>query len=407
MVSEQIQKKLLEKILNSKEFAGSKIYASYLAYLVEASYTGKNLKEISIAMDFFGKDANFNPGEDTIVRSHTYTLRKKLQNYYYDEGKEDKFRLKIPKGHYYVTFVPVSENLYHPKRIFLLLAKRYQLLIILALCGFLLILWDHNRSIEKKLNTYQIIDKNDPVWKEYLQSKLPILIVLGDHFFFNEYSEKYKSSVDIRHGKINSLEDLELLKSQYPDNTIRPTDEPYFPYHSIWSLPPILGILSSANQKPIMRKSSSISPQTLGEYNIIFLGSIKTMYVLRHTLSKSHFSFEILPHKIRYSPPGMDSIQTFETRLHSAGPNEDLVLALKLPGPAKNSIFIIASYHSLGAPEISNYLTNASSLKNLEKQFQEKYGKVPQYFEILFRVTGIDKTAYSTEILICNEILQE
>jgi len=92
------------------------------------------------------------------------------------------------------------------------------------------------------------------------------------------------------------------------------------------------------------------------------------------------------------------------TSLHSAGLNEDLVLAVKLTDPAKNSIFIIASYHSLGAPEVVNYLTQSSTRQEVEQKFMEKYHKVPKYFEILFRVTGIDKTAYSTEMLIYNEI---
>ena len=100
-------------------------------------------------------------------------------------------------------------------------------------------------------------------------------------------------------------------------------------------------------------------------------------------------------------------VQYFSTTLHSDGPNEDLVLALKLPGPLNNSIFIIASYHSLGAPEISNYLINPSIRFDLEKKFQEKFGYIPQYFELLFRVTGIDKTAYNTELLIYEEIFKE
>ncbi|MDD5765394.1 MAG: hypothetical protein PHW79_03950 [Candidatus Marinimicrobia bacterium] len=403
-MSEPIKKKLLEKILSSSEFSGSKNYASYLLYLVEASDNGKNLKETSIAIEFFGKDASFNPAEDTLVRTHTYTLRKKLQNYYYNEGKDDKYHLNIPKGHYDATFVPVSENLYRTKRLIVWLAKKYYIPILGVLCIILTILWIHDRSLSKKLQSYQFIEKSDPIWKEYLQSNLPVLVVAGDHFFFDMYSEKFQSVVCVRHGKVNSLEEFEAIKRQYSDASAKPTDEPYFPYHSVWSLPPIFSILFAADQKPLLRKSSSITPQTLSEYNIIYVGSIKTLYTLKHTLSKSHFRYEILPHKITYSPSDTSRVQTFTTSLHSSGPNEDLILAVKLPGPAKNSIFIIASYHSLGAPEVVSYLTQSSTREAVEQKFIEKYHKVPKYFEILFRVTGIDKTAYSTEMLIYNEI---
>lgn len=404
MLHESIQKKLLEKIINSSEFVASKVYASYLSYLVDATKQGRTLKEIAIAIEFFGKDSTFNPAEDTIVRAHSYTLRKKLENYYLNEGKDDEYRLKIPKGHYEARFVQVTDELYHPKKLFKWLKRRYCLVIIGLLVCLAAFLWFANRANLHQLHKYQFINQNDPIWKDYLRSQLPILVVIGDHFFFDEYNPKYNQVVSIRYGKINSIEDLQALKTQYPDDSVRPTDEPYFPYHSIWSLPPILNLLFSVDQKPLMRKSSSISPQILGEYNIIFVGSIKTLYILKHTLSNSHFSFEILPHKVTYTPPDSAEPQIFRTSLHSAGPNEDLVLALKLPGPTNNSIFIIASYHSLGAPEVVAYLTQAATRASVEQKFIEKYGTMPQYFEILFRVTGIDKTAYSTDMLVFNAI---
>jgi len=402
MLNEQTRKKLLEKILSSKEFSGSKIYASYLTYLVEAAGSGKNLKEVAIAIEFFGKGSDFNPTEDTIVRTHTYNLRKKLQNYYYDEGKDDKFRLRIPKGHYDVTFIPFTENPYHPRKMLRFFVREYKLVAVILMAVLLLGVLLYNFSLNRQLSTYRFIDQSDPIWKDYLQSKQPVLIVIGDHFFFDDYSEKFQTNITIRSGKINSNEDFEAFKSQFPDKILKPSDEPYFPYHSIWSLPPVLSILNSAKQNSILRKSSSITPQTLGEYNIIFLGSIKTLNILKHTLTQSHFSYEILPHKVLYT--NADSTREFKTKLHSAGLNEDLVLAVKLPGPADNSIFIIASYHSLGAPEVVTHLTQAATRKAVEQQFVDKYGYVPRYFEILFRVTGIDKTAYSTEMLIFNEI---
>lgn len=400
------QKKCLDKILSSQEFSGSKIYDSYLTYLIEAKNAGKDLKETTIALEFFGKDATFNPAEDTIVRSHTYHLRKKLESYYHNEGREDKCRLKIPKGHYDVKFYTMSDAGSSAGTIFKSLTrKKYYLLTILLAGISLVFLLAQNQMLENQLSQYRIIDKADPIWGDYLQSDLPVLISVGDHFFYNDYSDE--NVLAIRDGRINSLDDLEIIKSKYPDKNFQPAEEPYFPYHSLWSLPPILSLFYSVNQKPILRKSSALSPQMLDEYNMIFLGSIKTLYILTHTLSKSHFHYEILPHKIIYTPSDSGTAQIFKTSLHSTGPNDDLVLAVKLPGPVNNSIFIIASFHSLGAPEITKQLAEATTRSALENKFREKFGEMPKYFEILFRVTGIDKTAYNTEILIFDEIPAE
>jgi hypothetical protein len=401
MTTSASQNKLLEKILASSEFSHSKIYQTFLTYLVEAAQQGKELKETTIAIEVFGKDSSFNPASDTIVRSHTYSLRKKLESYYFHEGKDDNYRLKIPKGHYEVTFVPASHELVHPRNLYRLVFKNYYFFIIFTLACLAIIQFLQNRSIERKVEKYQIIDRNDPVWKEFLQSDLPILVVLGDHFFFDDYSEKYQYQITMREPRVNSIEDFQAL---YPNIRVSPSPEPYFPYHSIWSLPPILSILFSVNETPILRKSSDTSPQILDEYNIIFLGSIKTLYTLKHTLLKSHFQYEISPHRVIYYPPDSSDARVFTTSLHSPGPNEDLVLALKLPGPDNNSIFIIASYHSLGVPEITHYLTMPARRKNLDQMFKDKFGEVPQYFEILFRVTGIDKTAYRTEVLVYDKI---
>jgi hypothetical protein len=403
-----LQKECIEKILKSEEFSGSHIYQTYLTYLLEAKANEKSLKEITIAIEFFGKSSDFNPAEDAIVRSHTYILRKKLETYYLKEGKNDRFRVKIPKGHYEVEIVPASEEKFSFK---LGMDRLWQHKIWILVTAVLLILtttfWIRNISLQNDLKKYQVINKNDPVWSDYISSKIPILIAVGNHFFFNEDDKEFDNLLAIRDGNINSLEDLEILKSKYPDKNLRPADEPYFPYHSIWSLPPVLSLLFSYQQKPILRKASALSAQILDEYNIIYVGSIKTLYILRHTLLKSHFNYKISPHQIEYVAPDSTSSKLFKTSLHSAGPNEDLVLALKLPGPGNNSIFIIASYHSLGSPEIANYLTTPSTLKDLEKKFQAKYGKMPQYFETLFRVVGIDKTAYTTELLIFGKIVRE
>ena len=407
MINTNSYKKYLNKILQSEEFSSSKTYQNYLTYLAEASANGKELKEITIAIEFFEKDASFNPAEDTTVRSHTYNLRKKLETYYLKEGSEDKYVLEIPKGHYEVRFVPVSEVESYSNSLFNRFIKnRVNFSIIALLSAGVVYLLIQNFSLQSHLKKFEIIDNNDPIWHDYLQSNLPILIAIGNHFFFTEYGAEYDNLLAIRDGNINSLEELRDFNAKHPNRRIQPADEPYFPYHSIWSLPPVLSILYSANQTPILRKSSSLSPQILGEYNIIYVGSIKTLYILQYTLQKSDFRFEISPHQIHYLKPDSSSAQVFETSLHSSGPNEDLVLALKLPGPADNSILIICSYHSLGAPEIANYLVNPETRIEVEKKFEERFNRMPEYFEILFKVTGIDKTAYSTEILILNEIVK-
>ena len=57
MINTTSHKKYLEKILQSDEFSSSKTYQSYLNYLADAAASGKELKEITIAIEFFEKEA--------------------------------------------------------------------------------------------------------------------------------------------------------------------------------------------------------------------------------------------------------------------------------------------------------------------------------------------------------------
>jgi hypothetical protein len=407
MISKSERKKLLNKISSSQEFSNSKLYERYLTYLVECSEQNNIPKETTIAIEAFGKDADFNPAEDTIVRSHTYTLRKKLESYYYNEGKNDPYRLVIPKGHYEAKFMPAENNLRLPRVWYKRLRQYYTWIIIIFLAACLLYVWNQNHALYSQLSIDSKSVENDPIWRDYLESNVPIMIVPGDHFLYNTFLEKFQRNVAVRDFLVNSIEDFEKLKQDYPQYELKLADEPYFPYHSIWTLPPILLMLDAANRKPILRRASSVIPQVLNEYNFIFLGSIKTLYIFKHTLAKSNLSYEIAPHKITYTSPDSNKTQIFRTNLHSTGPNEDLVIALKLPGPVDNTIFIIASYHSLGAPAIAEFLTTDQNKQNLIRMFKEKYGRMPAFFEVLFKVVGIDKTAYDTEILLYNEIKKE
>jgi hypothetical protein len=152
-----MREKLLEKIINSKEFCNSSIYGHYLTYLFESSLQGKSLKEATIAIDVFGKSSDFNPAEDTTVRTHTYTLREKLERYYFTEGKDDKYRIRIPKGHYELSIVEVSENFYHPKILWRFLSQNYHWAIIGILGAIILYLLIFNHSIKKDLEAYRLL----------------------------------------------------------------------------------------------------------------------------------------------------------------------------------------------------------------------------------------------------------
>jgi hypothetical protein len=77
-----------------------------LTFVVEATLKGEadHLKESTIAVFVFGRNPNYNPKVDTIVRSQAWRLRAKLREYYASEGGRDPVVIGIPVGRYVPVF---------------------------------------------------------------------------------------------------------------------------------------------------------------------------------------------------------------------------------------------------------------------------------------------------------------
>src|SRR5437899_650510 len=97
----------LERLLENKLFARSEQLSRLLRFLVERHLEGRDqeIKECVIGVEVFGRDPDYNPKFDPIVRTEARRLRARLNEYYESEGKHDAIRIDLPKGGY----VPVIQ----------------------------------------------------------------------------------------------------------------------------------------------------------------------------------------------------------------------------------------------------------------------------------------------------------
>lgn len=132
-----------ERILQSKLFSRSRRQCDFLNYIVSSAIEGKEdrLKEYTIGIDVFEKDASFDPTTDSIVRVEASRLRSKLREYYDEDGPDDPIKIEIPKGHYVPLFRslnPVSEPSTARKKS---LPKNGTAIAIVAMLGITLSIW--------------------------------------------------------------------------------------------------------------------------------------------------------------------------------------------------------------------------------------------------------------------------
>jgi len=92
----------LDRVLNSGTFRKTPSLRHFLEYIVTNTIEGHadRIKESNIAIDVFSRREEFDGRIDNIVRVQAHRLRKLLETYYSDEGRDDRYRFSVPKGSY-------------------------------------------------------------------------------------------------------------------------------------------------------------------------------------------------------------------------------------------------------------------------------------------------------------------
>lgn len=96
----------IEKLAGSHALHGSESLCKLLRYLAKhaVEHPGASLKEYQIATEVFGRQTDFDPQLDSMVRVQAGRLRTKLAEYYASEGSADDIWVELPKGTYVLSF---------------------------------------------------------------------------------------------------------------------------------------------------------------------------------------------------------------------------------------------------------------------------------------------------------------
>jgi hypothetical protein len=94
------------RVVASKGFSKSEFLPRFLLhvckeYLLERE---SEITEQRLGVLIFNRPADYNPGEDNIVRSYARLLRKRLDAYFEAEGSNEPVRITIPRGGYIPSF---------------------------------------------------------------------------------------------------------------------------------------------------------------------------------------------------------------------------------------------------------------------------------------------------------------
>lgn len=176
--------KQLERVLASPVFRNSKRYASVLRYIVEQTLDHPDvpLKERTIGMEVFGREPDYDTATDHVVRSALAEIRKRLSQYYQEEGATAELKIELQPGCYVPHFRPAPVEHPHgnqprlhlaeepPKPPISIWSSRHLTILGLSLCLGL--------AIASFLAIHR--DPLDRFWSPLLSNGRPLLICVGN-----------------------------------------------------------------------------------------------------------------------------------------------------------------------------------------------------------------------------------
>ena len=101
-----VVRRQLAKVLASADFDMTGRPREFLRFIVEEALAGRgaDLTQAVIATHVFGREGDFDPALDPVVRIQAGRLRRSLERFYTRSGKEDAVRIELPRGAYLPAF---------------------------------------------------------------------------------------------------------------------------------------------------------------------------------------------------------------------------------------------------------------------------------------------------------------
>jgi hypothetical protein len=312
------------------------------------------------------------------VRVYILNLRNKLKDYYEHEGKDDMVILQIPKGKYQVEFKFLTYKSFKRS------LEKYSLALFIL--GLVLIIV----SLILVLNTDKFRQPKQAIWKGFLKPSYPILIVLGDHYFFIDSIATGRLGAS-RDTRINSNEDLDAYLKIHPKqiDKIRKSKTTYINRQAPLGLFNIMKMFGGGVANVEMKYSSQLQWEDTRNKHLIYIGSIKTLLFLKPTLERVGLKYDLVHSSFTYKTA--DSTLFFDNRSENYLDHEYASLIHFCAKDGRKVLFLLSDA-DVGNIAAMKYLTDKQN-----SDFQEKENE--QNYKAVFEVKGQDLTDFKVDLI--------
>ena len=252
----------LNAILSSSHFNGSKRYPALLKYVVSKALEGhsEELKERTLGVEVFDRPPDYDTNANPVVRFSASEVRKRLAQYYSEDGASSQLQIHLPLGCYVPEFKPKSAA---PA----VSALRRRHFLWWAAAVFLLTIAVFGAYSYRKASAPRSTDK---LWVPLLHSPDSVLIVVGTSDFVRP--------------NVKPVEAAETDHSRGPNHHITMS--------SALALARLTGFLQATGKAYEIKDDREVNLTDFRSRPVILIGALSNPWTLRLT-DPLRFRFDI------------------------------------------------------------------------------------------------------------------
>jgi len=276
-----------DRLLASSHFRNSRRCSDFLRFVVTKTAEGHAdiLKERTIGIEVFGREPTFDTSGDSIVRVAAAEVRKRIAQYYQEEGHEKELRVELPSGSYAAHF------------------RRPQTLI-----PEIIVLPEHFPSTEPKTETYETRNRTVSLrWKvSAIVAASLVLLAIAASFVLRARSEagintfwgpvfEFSAPVIVCVGTVEPSHISKDFRNRFTvqmANSVNGLEEPPVPTPQLPDWPAVTWIdavelariaemLTKHNKTAVLRSSENATLADLRTGPVILLGVLENTWSLR------------------------------------------------------------------------------------------------------------------------------
>jgi hypothetical protein len=325
-----------------------------------------NIKERTLGIEIFGRDADYDTASDPIVRVTAGEVRKRVAQYYQEPAHRDELRITLPSGSYIPQFqwpgqTPdasvgeaeaansprMAHTEVHAKAIHAHVKRNFQLKIALACVTGLLImvgafeLWQANADSAFRF-----------FWQPVFSTGEPVLVCVADQLQYSSIA--LRDAVDTTR-QVTFKDNLTAVVIDDLSSTVK-----------------VAGILQSANKPYTLKGEGATSLADLRNGPTIFVGAFDNAWTLRLTKPlRYHFANDPQMWKLRIvdsANPAQQGWMVDRSVQEATNNYRDYALVARFTDSTTGKLtFILAGIGRGGTIAAGEFVTDATLLGQLKR----------------------------------------